>query len=203
MKNVALIFAHPDDAEIWAGGTIINHCDAGDKVKIIYTHIENQIRKTEAKKIEKILSVKVEFADDLNILKKILCDFNPNIIVTHWNQDCHEHHKQTYRLIQQLVPTLLIEFGMRFTLYLCDTYNSMGLQKNDIFIPDTYIDISSVWNKKMALIDLHDSQPVDLWKKMIERQNRICGARTYVQYAEGFKKISTLGYQIGYTRVLE
>lgn len=203
MKKITFVYAHPDDAEIWSGGTILNHHDNGDEIMIIYTHVEDDTRKDEASLIKKHIQAVVCFADNNSSLRAILSDFKPQTIVTHWEEDCHSHHRDTFQMINSITPQLLIEDGLKFTLYSCDTYNSFGLSRKSIFTPDVYIDISDNWDKKMKLIENHISQPIDIWKSMAERQNRIHGARSYAQYAEGYIRVSTLGYQMGYTKVLE
>ena len=62
-----------------------------------------------------------------------------------------------------------------------------------IFQPNTYIDISSVWEEKMELIEIFSSQPVKYWKDMVEGQNKMTGNQVGVSYAESFIQIPVMG----------
>ena len=49
--RLTAIMAHPDDAEIWAGGTICKHVERGDEALIIYMAAdEDAVRGVEARR---------------------------------------------------------------------------------------------------------------------------------------------------------
>lgn len=203
MKKLAFIFAHPDDAEIWAGGTILNHVIAHDEIKIIYTYVNNEERKNEAKTLEKLPHTTVEILDSPRLLRRVLKEYNPDIIVTHWEKDAHPEHRATYQLLYEQIPSLIIKEHLCFNLYVCDTYNSIGSSNSELFIPNVFIDVSEQWQNKIELISNHKSQPVKYWIKMISTQNGLYGARTKCEYAEAFLQISTLGYIYNKEKVLK
>ena len=45
--NIVYVLAHPDDAEIWCGGTILTQIEKGDNVKVVYLY-STKDRKREA-----------------------------------------------------------------------------------------------------------------------------------------------------------
>ena len=60
--RLTAVMAHPDDAEIWAGGTIRKHIERGDEALIIYmTALEDSVRGEEAKRGAAILGAEVSF----------------------------------------------------------------------------------------------------------------------------------------------
>lgn len=202
MKKVAVILAHPDDAEIWVGGTILNHVNNGDKVLILYLFLDNEERKREAELINKISNIRVNTVESQHMIRPMINDFKPDIIITHWEKDFHFEHQKTYDMVAKLVPYLILEDGLRFNLYLCDTYNSIG-KCNEVFTPNIYVDISRVWLNKIKLIMNHKSQPVNYWVSMIKTQNRLYGARILSDYAEGFIQQNALGHIQGCGNVLK
>lgn len=195
MKKIAIIVAHPDDAEIWMGGTILNHLYNGDRIKVVYLFAKEKDRVIEAKKLE-CNNLHVEILDDHSSLFDILYNFKPTSIVTHWEKDSHPEHSLCFKIVSDLIPRLFIFSRTKFNFYSCDTYNSLGKTNSDVFTPDVYVNISDNWMEKCAIIRNHDSQPTDHWISMIETQNRIYGLRSYCRYAEGFIRNTTLGHSM-------
>src|SRR5919108_2197884 len=61
MKLLAML-AHPDDAEIWAGGTLFKHTQRGDQALIVYmAATEDSVRGEEGKRGAAILGAEVAF----------------------------------------------------------------------------------------------------------------------------------------------
>lgn len=203
LNTIAIILAHPDDAEIWVGGTILNHVAQGDKIHVLYLFSDNEVRKKEAKTLNKIPNISVSILESSEMIRSLLKKIKPNIIITHWEMDTHYEHRFTYRVVADLVPLLILEDELKFNLYSCDTYNSIGCNNNDVFSPNVYIDISDNWLKKAKLIMNHKSQPTDYWISMVQTQNRLYGARTKCSHAEAFLQISTLGFVYNYEKVLK
>lgn len=190
--KIALVVAHVDDVEIWAGGTILN-CKHTSEVQVYYLYCTDDVRKKEAYEAALNLHAEVMFIDNFKDLKDSIVNFHPNILITHWEHDCHPEHRKTYETISYLLPELVVEHGIHPNVYCMETYNLMGSNSSHVFIPTDYIDISDVWEQKIALIDIFKSQPTDYWKSMVENQNRLNGSRVGVQYAESFIQIPVLG----------
>lgn len=193
LNKIAVILAHPDDAEIWIGGTILNHVNSGDKITVFYLFADSENRRKEAVLFSNITNINVIFPKSKDILRHHLKKVNPNIIITHWERDSHIEHRMTYDIVSSLIPKLMLEDNIKFNLYLCDTYNSIG-QNNEVFIPNTYIDISNTWVRKTKIIMNHKSQPTNYWIHMIHNQNKLYGLRNNVDVAEAFIQINTLGF---------
>lgn len=197
MKNkIALIMAHPDDAEIWSGGTLLNHAKKGDDIWIHYCYCDEKIRQTEALLSAKKINAKITFSsetDENSSLIQLVAKFRPSIMITHWEGDTHPEHLDVFNMILRIVPVLSIENKIQFNLYSCDCYNSLGRNCNYNFMPTDYIDITDVWGEKVELISSYRSQPINYWKNMIELQNRFHGARVGVKFSEAFVQVPLLG----------
>ncbi|WP_136465354.1 bacillithiol biosynthesis deacetylase BshB1 [Flagellimonas onchidii] len=119
MKLDILVFgAHPDDAELGAGGTIAKEVSLGKKVGIVDltrgelgTRGFAEIRDTEAAKAAKILGVEVrenmEFADGFFVndkkhqleLIKIIRKYRPEIVLCNAVDDRHIDHPKGSKLV--------------------------------------------------------------------------------------------------------
>lgn len=119
MKLDILVFgAHPDDAELGAGGTIAKEVSRGKKVGIVDltrgelgTRGTAEIRDTEAAKAAKILGVAVrenmEFADGFFVndkahqleLVKIIRKYRPEIVLCNAIEDRHIDHARGSQLV--------------------------------------------------------------------------------------------------------
>ena len=90
------IMAHPDDAEIWAGGTICKHVERGDEAFVVYmAATEDSVRGEEAKRGAAIMGAQVAFIGLMDgqvrdlpeageRVSAILNEFAPDIVITHW-----------------------------------------------------------------------------------------------------------------------
>lgn len=197
MKNkVLVLMAHPDDAEIWAGGTLLNHHMQGDEILFVYTFCNDEIRKQEAIKTADKFNAKAEFWNwpiDSQDSANLVANFKPTIIITHWEGDTHHEHVKTYESVMEMVPILAVSYRLKFNIYCCDCYNSLGRNPHMPFVPTDFIDITFTWNEKREMISAYKSQPINYWLEMVGNQNRMHGSRVGVEYAEGFIQIPVLG----------
>ncbi|MCU4751220.1 PIG-L family deacetylase [Halobacteria archaeon AArc-curdl1] len=120
--HVLAVVAHPDDAEIFCGGTLAKHAARGDDVTIAYmtrgefggfdtTEAElAATREEEARNAAAVLGADVTFLDFQdgrivytleNRLKLVDCirEHAPDIILTHFADDMHPDHRETSRLV--------------------------------------------------------------------------------------------------------
>jgi LmbE family N-acetylglucosaminyl deacetylase len=77
-------------------------------------------------------------------------------------------------------------------IFCCDTYGSRGIHGS--FQPDQLLDVTRVWEKKLAAIHAHKSQPLAFYLDMIERQCQIHGKAAGTQYAEAFLHVPLFGW---------
>ncbi|MBI3325639.1 MAG: PIG-L family deacetylase [Nitrospinae bacterium] len=106
------IMAHPDDAEIWAGGTIFKHTQRGDVVLIVYrVATQESVRGGEAKQGAALLGAQVSFVgrpdgqvretpETCERVSALLRGFAPDALITHWIDDFHADHAATAATVQ-------------------------------------------------------------------------------------------------------
>lgn len=196
-----LIFgAHPDDGEIFAGGTIRALRTAGaDVTLVIATDGSLSLgppanddlaarRKVEATAAAKILDVKIEmlgFRDGyLSMASEAMAAVNavlereqPDLVITHHPQDTHRDHREISRLV-----TARVRETQRY-MYLEPIYGT-------VVQPNFLIDTSAHWETKLAAVREHKTQDLErhvipgmeTWNKFRALQ---LGGRG-VTHAEGF-----------------
>jgi N-acetylglucosamine malate deacetylase 1 len=210
MQLIAIL-AHPDDAEIWAGGTIGKHTQRGDEALIVYmAATEDSMRGEEAQRGAAILGAQVAFVgladgqvrdtpEACARVGTILQQFAPDILVTHWVDDFHPDHATTAAIVQRVLPFVISRARKAPRLWACDTYFSMGTRSP--FTPDVYVDVTVQWPRKLAAIRAHQSQRPESWVALTERQCGLHGqryappeAQPAPLYAEGFKRVIPFGY---------
>lgn len=197
MKIMA-VMAHPDDAEIWCGGTLILHAEKGDPVQICILSYEGDSgRGEEARLSANRMGCEVEFygfrdaeiretKDALKRLIRSLEQFKPDVVITHWFDDLHPDHEAVFLLLRRALFTLYFRDKRQLSprLFCCDTYDSQGIR--GLFQPDRFVDVSGVWDKKTAAIRAHGTQPLSFFLDMIGRQCIAHGKSVGVARAEGF-----------------
>ena len=206
--RLMVVMAHPDDAEIWCGGTLIQHVEKGDDVRIcVLSYTEDSERGMEAHGSAKKLGCKVECLgfedteirdtdDVVSRLSQSIRSFQADTIITHWHNDMHPDHEATFHLVRRaLLKNTLVEPVddiRRFPrIFCCDSLGSIGL--HGPFIPDRSVDVTGVWDRKIAAINFHKSQPLRLYLDMIEKQCIAHGEKFGVTRAEGFLYLPLFG----------
>jgi len=119
-KRIMVLFAHPDDAELYAGGTIARLVDAGKRVRVVKMTSgdrgsrdmkisEEELRKLreeEDTKAMKVLGIRDEdnvylrvrdgeVQDSIEVIEKVayqIREFQPEIVITHNPDDVIIHH---------------------------------------------------------------------------------------------------------------
>lgn len=189
------VFAHLDDAEIWMGGTICKHRAREGAVTTLVFASNTDPRIEESQKAHGYVGAELiveKKGNEVSTITSVIEERKPQILVTHWWDDCHPEHRgifeQTYQAL--IMPWIKLDVPKR--LYVVDTYNSIGLRGP--FNPTTYVDISEFWDSKTALIGFFRSQPFKIWQDMIKVQNALHGKRTRVDYSEGFIECPIQGH---------
>lgn len=188
--NVLCVCAHPDDAELNCGGTLLKYCKQGHNIFIVLTTSGNtgSNEMTDIKEIERVreaemlLSAKtygaqVRFlrADDERLLDtnemrtKVLDAMrwaNPDVIFTHSPVDESPDHWMTSKLVRSMVISLP-GINQQSTEKPCTKKVSVftwGAAKGIGFIPEVYVDITDELNPVCDAANLHESQKS--WLKM-------------------------------------
>ena len=196
--HIALIMAHPDDADIYCGGSIAAWRSMGATVTILIATDGSkggdfdpeelaQLRSKEATAAATVLDVNLiqlnfqdgelsqseEFASRLTT--EILC-LQPNLLVAHAPNDYHADHRA-------VSAGALIAASFRAPVLWVDPM--MG---ND-FLPNYYVDITSFQDLKEQAILCHTSQGPENFVEMSRVQGRFRSAQCgqLEGFAEAFR----------------
>jgi LmbE family N-acetylglucosaminyl deacetylase len=209
MTRVVAILAHPDDAEILAGGTLYKHLQRGDSVGICsVTYTPDSVRGQEGAAGAQRLGA--EFTclglQDMGVSRYTPADVErltafflarpPDLVLTHWLEDPHPDHVASVRLVIEVLLHYAVAHGLEDVdasrrafsqVWSCDTYGALG--SRGAFDPEWYIDISAVWEQKLHALATHQSQTPVHWTELIRCHNAFYGARCHRPSAEGFRRL--------------
>jgi N-acetylglucosamine malate deacetylase 1 len=199
MRIVGL-FAHPDDAELWCGGTLHLHSCAGDAVRVLAFHCLSPERQAEARAGAQILGIDVGFLpaaeyeppDALSTFNVLAVD-PPDVVITHWMHDTHIEHRKVFAHALESVHRLKRHMKKTPLMLMTSTYFAMGSQGT--FEPNVVCDISAVMDIKRAAIMAHTSQRPEALLDDVLTQNRLWGSRIAARYGEGFLEYPLFGFR--------
>jgi N-acetylglucosamine malate deacetylase 1 len=125
MRRVVALLAHPDDAEILAGGTLYKHRQRGDSVEICsITYTPDSIRGQEgAAGAQRLgadftclglpdMGVSRYTPADVERLTAFLLARPPNLVLTHWLEDPHPDHVASARLVIEALVHYAVAHGL-------------------------------------------------------------------------------------------
>ena len=226
--NILAIGAHPDDLDVSSGGTLALFRQAGHRVVMaIATDGRNhpigdpeQVaarRHAEAQaSADKIGAELVWLAfpdgglmDDMPTRRKfiqLIMQVQPDLLITHYPEDYHSDHVVTSRLVQATVqmawapPAGLEGQPLRKQVPVAFMPPSNGIN----YIPDDYVDVTPVWDTKLAMVMGHRSQylppspdydavqlqePYDQYSlaRLTRVVDEFYGLQVWCRYAEAFK----------------
>jgi LmbE family N-acetylglucosaminyl deacetylase len=204
--NILAIGAHIDDVEIGCGGTLARAAAKGHTVKIVslsdsgYTNYDGKVHRTastakkEANAAAKILGVSEYIILDfptsdiplskacVSAINKILDDFKPSLIFTHWPFDTHQDH---YRV------SLASIAAARYynNIYMYEPMMPSGRSYVG-FRPQAYVNISDFIETKKQSLRAHKSQYAkygELWFESVVARSKHRGFEMGAQYAECYE----------------
>ncbi|MDB4420607.1 PIG-L family deacetylase, partial [Akkermansiaceae bacterium] len=176
-KKVLVIAAHPDDELLGCGGAIALHTKNGDEVTSIvvcegdslrYDDIsskhQNQIfQAAEVLGVKDVRSLRfsdqkletVILTDLIQPILDIIREIEPQIVYCQYGGDVNRDHKILFEAI--LVATRPTEMFIE-TVYAFDTASSTEWGFPRAFIPDTWVDISSTLDIKLAAMEKYETE---------------------------------------------
>lgn len=179
--HVLVIVAHPDDADIFCGGTLAKHADRGDDVTIVHmtrgelgategTQSEiAAVREEEARQSGTELGAEVEFLDFLDgrvtyslenrsTLVDTIRAHDPDALLTHFREDMHPDHRVTSKLVTDAYYMASLPLA-ESKLPPCDPDNVYYFGKPTAsFDPETFVDITGFVEQKLDALERHESQ---------------------------------------------
>ncbi|AXX31192.1 hypothetical protein APASM_3827 [Actinosynnema pretiosum subsp. pretiosum] len=191
--SVLTVMAHPDDAELWAGGTLARCTAIGAAVTVAVPRCAEP-RASEAAAGAAVLGAGL-YPFDLGCgeaVRELLLEVKPEVVITHPPRDVHPEHRRVAEALLDALPDVVIPTGYPRRVYAADSYNSLTL---DGPTPaHTIVDVSQVWQTKRRALAAHASQPItDHFGPMAEALGRLWGMRVGAAYAENFVPLPVLG----------
>lgn len=223
--NILAIGAHPDDIELSCSGTLAVHKNLGYKIGILdLTQGELgsrgsvEIRQNESSNASKILDLDIRenlsFSDgffkndeahQLELIK-VIRKYQPDIILANAPNDRHPDHGRGALLIKDACfLSGLVKIETTFNGELQKPWRPKKIFNyiQDLYLePDFVIDISAVFDKKIASIKAYESQfysesingpktyiSSEEYLNLVEYRNRLMGKKIGVRYGEGFLSI--------------
>ena len=168
--------AHPDDCEIFVGGTACLWAEQGHHVKLVSAtngdigHWQMaggplaQRRTQEVQAVAKVFGTTAHVLDihdgeiaptleNRRTFTRLIRDWNADIVITHRPNDYHPDHRYTSILVQDSAYMVTVPFFCPDTPALKKNpvflYASDGFQKPTPFQPDIVVSIDSVIERKM------------------------------------------------------
>ena len=194
--SVLAIGSHPDDIEYGCGGTLAMYAAAGHDIFLYVATAgsfggEADVRKTEMAASAALMGVtdlfwgeytdtRIPLVQELVAeLEGIIRKISPKFIFTHWKDDTHQDHRN------------LTACTLSATRYIPNFLFYEGPTSQN-FSPNVFMDISSVLDRKIEMLEAHASQ---MTKTHIEETSILDMARSAatfrgiqarVRHAEGF-----------------
>jgi N-acetylglucosamine malate deacetylase 1 len=204
--KVVCVGGHPDDPESGCAGTLSRYAGLGHSVTVVYLTrgergIRNKgldeagkIRTAECEKACQVIGARPRFFGQIDgatemthahveTMAKIFTEEQPDVILAHWPVDTHMDHQ---------VASLLsirgwMALGERPLLYFFEV--NTGSQSQG-FLPNTYVNVTTVLEKKKAALFAHVSQDGQgIWREHHEIIAQWRGRETGVGAAEAFVQL--------------
>ncbi len=187
-QKILVVAAHPDDEVLGCGGVIAKHTKAGSKVYCLFlgkgkasrnlgnkssTEKERAVLEREAHKAAEILEISEIFFEDfpdqrydtvpfLEIVKTIEGVKNkikPDVIFTHHQGDLNLDHQLIFRAVLTACRPLKGETVRKLYSFEVPSSTEWGIPtKENYFVPNIFIDISDVFDKKIEALKAYKSE---------------------------------------------
>jgi LmbE family N-acetylglucosaminyl deacetylase len=182
--HILALAAHPDDPELFCGGTLLRYLDAGHSVFIALTtsgnigsttHASREeiagVREGEALAGAEVLGARVRFLrfDDEGLrdteearraVLEAMRWAQPDVILTHHPSDPSTDHGMTGRLVARMMLSLPAPLAPASEPP-CDKKPSLffwDVIAGGDFRPEAYVDISATFDRKLEALTRHESQ---------------------------------------------
>jgi LmbE family N-acetylglucosaminyl deacetylase len=130
-SSVLTVMAHPDDAELWAGGMLVRCADSGAAVTVAVPHHAEPVRDAEAAAGAAIVGATLYQYDQPTgaAVRELLLAVRPEIVITHPLRDVHPDHRTLAETLVAAVPDVVIATGHPRRVYTADTYNGLAFPR--------------------------------------------------------------------------
>jgi len=169
-KKVLVVSAHPDDEVLGAGGTMLRHVDYGDEVRVVLltqgglgSSTPQELREQSQSCAGFIGVSKVYYGDFpdqhletvplidiIQFLEKIIFEYEPDIVYTHYQGDLNYDHRITSNAVLTAVrPNKQKNVERIYTFPVNSSSEWTSPYPETTFIPNVFVDISAYLEKKI------------------------------------------------------
>ncbi len=205
-KKILVVAAHPDDELLGIGGIILKHTMKGDPVRAIIMcegeslrYAKNVGQSEATKNAAEILGIekvyRLNYPDQkldtytltelISPLEKISEEYKPNIIYCQSACDANRDHKILFEAAN-IAFRPIDEWIEDFYTFYTASSTEWGYPRN--FVPDTWIDITTVLEKKVKAFECYSSEvreyPHPRSSKALEYQAHFWGNQCCMDAAE-------------------
>jgi len=208
-ERIVVFGAHPDDAEIGAGGTVATYAERGHRVVMVNRRVpggpedthdgERERRRAEAVQAAHTLGAELlsfglprdaiqPDARLVSAIDRLLADVQPTAVYTHWLGDSHPEHIALSRAV------LAATRRNRCSVYMYEATIPGGISAH-AFRAQKFVDISSVIGRKMDSLAAYQTQLQrygNEWLEAIRGRAAHRGFQIGGQYAEAFQVVKEL-----------
>lgn len=220
--DILAIGAHADDIEIGAAGTLLKHRMRGRTIALCDLtlaelssngDVETRMREAEAARLllgaERRVQLKLgdrnlRVTDEcIRPIVRTIRQLRPKVVIAPYWKDRHPDHEWASRLVREAV------FSAAIRKYASETGTAHRVQSvyyyfiNDFVEPDFCIDVTDVYDQKIAALKCYESQfastdqtvktPLnDGYFEQIKSREYLFGRKIGAKFAEGFKTIDPL-----------
>ena len=186
-QRVLCVVAHPDDETLGVGGTLALHAEAGSAVKVLImsegeveklsdtprcdTRRECALRAADAMGVSEVefhdfpdqRLETVPFIELIKTVEKALDTFRPTVVYAHHGGDANTDHqvvfKAVYAACRPMTPLgSLVERFLTFETP--SSTDQAPPMSNYAFVPTTFIDVESVWDKKLKALACYPTEMI-------------------------------------------
>ncbi|MDD5657243.1 MAG: PIG-L family deacetylase [Elusimicrobia bacterium] len=206
--NVLAVAAHFDDAELGCAGALARHARRGDRVWLYvattsgYADMKNRPVRTaetaraEGRRAARALGVRLiagsfptfglSYDDELiRAVRVIVEDKRIDTVYLPWTGDAHQDHRALAR-----AAITAARHCPRLLMYRINSYDT-----EETFSPRHFVDTSSTMPVKLRALRCHRSEhrrTGNRWLRYVEAEDRNCGLKLGVRYAEAFQAVRYL-----------
>jgi LmbE family N-acetylglucosaminyl deacetylase len=202
-KICLVIVAHPDDAELAMGGTLLRYKAEGVRtiVAVLSTGLSDDVQKDRRRyacqesadtigyelvwpyNLEKNQVEDIKTYDLVSKIDSLITKYSPDLIYSHWEYDSHEDHRRTAEAVlasSRITKADIIAFPPA----------DLSTSQAYAFSPNYFVDISEFANYKYSAIEIYnyiDRGYRSLNMENYKKRDSSIGIITKSQYAEAFQ----------------
>jgi len=213
MKNekVLVIAVHPDDETLGCGGTLFKHKKNGDSIHwLICTQTDPKgdfFKKREQEIAEATKKYAFDTVNNLALettkvdeytmselikkISKVIREIQPSILYLPFKGDVHSDHRKIFEAAYSCTKSF--RYPCIKKIYMMETLSETEFAPStneDSFIPNTFVDISESFEKKIEVMKVFKSEiaehPFPRSIRNIEALATLRGATAGCEYAESF-----------------